>query len=69
MSDSKKMYKGKVFLLKKDYGGFGLPENFPMQGEFVPLKVIDSELRASRCSVTYEGELGIRYEDGDELEV
>lgn len=33
---------------------------------YVSLKVIDSKLRASRCSATIERELGIRYEDGED---
>jgi len=39
MSDPKKMYEGKVFLLRKDYGGYYLPEHYPLQGEFVSADV------------------------------
>lgn len=33
---------------------------------YISLRVIGSELRASRCSATIEGELGTRYEDGED---
>ena len=39
MSDPKKMYKGKVLLLRKDYGGHYVPEHYSLQGEFVSADV------------------------------
>jgi hypothetical protein len=33
---------------------------------YISLRLISSELRASRCSRAIEGELGIRYEDGED---